>query len=298
MLHHRHAARTTTLAVLPFTREIPGRRWLGFVPNPGQKASSPLTVPIALLAVLCLGVLVASGGKQEHAEEGPPPSSAAAAAARMGAAQASGDGTPADAAKPEPEPEPEAPADPSPAEPANAVPPTGEAPAADEAAKPATDATPDGTAPTASPEPQPEPEAQPEPRPKREPAPPKPLSAAAQKRAERAAPRLRAAISSNRVKKSRENFVVAEQTDETSWTDAKAHCAGLSVDGVGGWKLPTRGEAREIQRGGAIKSGAYWTRQRAKFEDSIYVHDTRTRRSSAWLEEEIANVVCVQPRPR
>ncbi|MEM6295016.1 MAG: hypothetical protein AAGA54_27335 [Myxococcota bacterium] len=271
--------------MLPFSREIPGRRWLGFVPNPDEKASSPLTLPIALLAIAGLGILAVSGGAQHPATDAPPPSSAAsAAAARLGAAQAAGSSS---------EAEPAATADPvddapdAPAVEAASV-------ATPEAAGPSSDAA----AVDGEPEPPPAPEADPEPAPKPEPKPPKPLSATAQKRAERAAVRLRGAMKGDRVKASRESFAVLDHDGETSWADAKAYCAGLNVDGVGGWKLPTRGEARELQRGRAIQRGAYWTRQRAKFDDSIYVHDTRTRRSSAWLEEEIAGVVCVQPRPR
>ncbi len=128
---------------------------------------------------------------------------------------------------------------------------------------------------------------------------PKPLSPGAARRASRAARALRGALGDGRVAASPENFArVTASGDELGWEEAKSTCANLEVDGVAGWSLPSRGQAREIHRGKAAPRSAYWTRQRGPHGDTIYVYDPRTRRASPWLDQEIASVVCVQPRPR
>lgn len=274
-------AAAKTHVVLPFTRETPARVWLGFVSEADdQPASTLMTRVLPVLALAGVGLLVLSGGKQEHAEAAPPPSSAAAArmtlAAAGGSKTAEDDTAEEDAAEATPAAVPQ----PQPEEPATAEP----------DAAPTVDA-----APAEAPPPEPKPVA----KPKREPKPPKPLSPAAARKAARAASGLRGALKDGRVKASNENFaVVTADGEETGWDDAKAACGGLDVDGVRGWRLPSRGEAREIQRGKAAPRDAYWTRQRGPHDDTIYVHDPRTRRSSPWLDQEIASVVCVQPKPR
>lgn len=247
-----------------------------------------MTVPIIVLSLLGVGTLVLSGGATKVHEE-PVPASAAAAVAKP---------TPTSS---DPEPDPNSAATPNKtaaaladtgAEPSEVATPNAEA-NADSTAEGSAASTPASANQTA---PQTAPKIASAPKPKRE---PKPLSPAAQRRAERAAKKLRPAITDGRVKHSEENFVVAQGGGDASWGDATATCAALQVDGVTGWKLPSRAEARELQRGRALPSGAYWTRQRAtKHDDSIYVHDTRTRRSSPWLDVEVAGVVCVMPRPR
>ncbi len=250
--------------------------WLGFVNEADdQPASALMTRVLPVLALAGVGLLVLSGGKQEHAEVGPPPSSAAAA--RMTLAAAGGSKKAED----------DAPEEDAAAAPPAAVP----EPQPDER----TAAEPD-EAPTVEVAP-----AKPEPvaKPKREPKPPKPLSPAEARKAARAASGLRGALKDGRVRASNENFaMVTAGGEETGWDDAKAACSGLDVDGVRGWRLPSRGEAQEIQRAKVAPREAYWTRQRGPHDDTVFVHDPRTRRSSPWLDQEIASVVCVQPKPR
>lgn len=276
--------------VLPFTREIPARQWLGFVHEEDSRGSSVLMSRVLpSLAVAGVVLLVVSGGKQHHEPEAPPASSAAAARAKVASVAGAGAGQSAD---PPSEPAPAKPES-APAEPEPPEAPDTAAPAATPAAPPTPAAEPP---PEPKPEPKPEPTPEPKPKKVRE---PKPLSPAAARRATRAAAGLRGAVASGQVKRSRENFAVTTAGgDEMGWDEAKATCSSLSVDGVGGWKLPSRGDAREIHRGNAATRGAYWTRQRGPHDDTIYVYDPRTRRSSPWLDQEIASVVCVQPRPR
>ena len=284
-------AAAKTQVVLPFTRDTPARIWLGFVNEvDDQPTSTLMTRVLPVLALGGVGLLVLSGGKQHREDTAPPPSSAAAArmtlAAAGGAAKDDGESD-REAETPEEEPATEAPAVAAPTEEQPPAAPPEEPPASESQAS---DATP-SDAPVVAPEPIA--------KPKREPKPPKPLSPAAARKAARAASGLRSALKDGRVKASRENFaVVSDGGSETAWDDAKAACSGLDIDGIGGWRLPSRGEAREIERGKAAPRAAYWTRQRGPHDDTIYVHDPRTRRSSPWLDQEIASVVCVQPKPR
>lgn len=260
--------------MLQFTRETPDRLWLGFVDEAEAQTASVLTTRVLpVLVVACVAALVLSGGKQNAEPEAPPPSSAAAARMQV-AAVSTQETLDADAEATEVQPA------------ATAVPPA--------------DPQPDPVAAAAGPEPLVAPAAAPEPAPRpkivRQ---PKPLSPAAARRAARAARALRGALADGRVLASPENFALATADgDELGWTDAKSACASLQVDGHGGWSLPSRGQAREIHRGKASPRVAYWTRQPGPHGDTIYVYDPRTRRSSPWLDQEIASVVCVQPRPR
>jgi hypothetical protein len=74
----------------------------------------------------------------------------------------------------------------------------------------------------------------------------------------------------------------------------------MMVDGVGGWRLASRGELRDLGRARLLASGmAYWSRSGAADPDAAYVFNTRTRRSAVRLKQEpTAATVCVQPRPR
>jgi len=260
----------TTVLVLPFTRETPDRLWLGFVDEAESRTASVLTTRVLpVLVAGCVAALVLSGGRPSPESEVPPPSSAAAA--RMQVAAATGRES----------------RDANPDEAASEAPPTAPSPAVPEPAPALTEAPP---APHTAPEPTPRPKLVRQ---------PKPLSPAAARRATRAARALRSALVDGRIQASRENFALpAAEGDELGWTDAKSACASMHVDGIGGWSLPSRGEAREIHRGKASPRTAYWTRQRGPHGDTVYVYDPRTRRSSPWLDQEVASVVCVQPRPR
>lgn len=286
--------------MLPFTRETPARTWLGFVNEADEQPASTLTTRVLpVLALAGVALLVFSGGKQEHTEHAPPPSSAAAArmklAADSGATKAEDELVAKDepvAEDPDPVATPATVAEPVEGQPLANPPPLAQGEPSEAQAP---DAQPPEAAPTAPAPPPPEPATAP----KRPRKPPKPLSPAAARRAARAASGLRSALKDGRVKASNENFaVVSANGDETGWGDAKAACSGLDIDGIRGWRLPSRGEAREIQRGKAAPRDAYWTRQRGPHDDTIYVHDPRTRRSSPWLDQEVASVVCVQPKPR
>ncbi len=272
-----NAAYSAGVVTLPFTRNVPSRRWLGFVSEAGEGGRS-LAMPMGVITAMGAVLLVASGGHAKKSEPEALPSSAAAAVVSRPASEAP--------AAPEADPDPPAP----PAAPAPPETPV-QARNADVDVDVDVDAaesnTTDAAAPTVRD------------RPRREPKPLKPLNPAAQRRAKRAQVQLRGAVSDGRVHASRASFAVRVAGEDTSWALATDHCQGLDVDGTSGWRLPSRSEARELQRAHALDSGAFWTRQRsARLGDAIYVYDTRTRRSAPWLEEETAAIVCVQPRPR
>lgn len=250
--------------MLPFTRETPARVWLGFVDEAQTQAASLLTSwVIPALVLVSAAVLIVTGGKRHNEPQDPPPSSAARI--HVATAVASNKGA-------------------SERVHAKTAPPIGQTlpPEEPEPATTVPEETPSSSKPQRLPQ-----------------RLPKPLSPTAARKATRAARGLRDALSEGRARASRENFtIVALDGEETHWTDASDTCRGLQIDGVSGWRLPTRGEAREIDRGHAAPRSAYWTRQHGRHDDTIYVYDPRTHRSAPWLDQEIASVVCVQPKPR
>ena len=54
-----------------------------------------------------------------------------------------------------------------------------------------------------------------------------------------------------------------ERVAKLNFEDARAHCDTLTIEGVGGWRLPEIGEAQWLSRSNLINSGVYWTATKA-----------------------------------
>lgn len=185
--------------------------------------------------------------------------------------------TPAGAdAKAEPAPTDSAPAEPAP------DPETDEPSGADDAGvppDPKDDAK--ATAPTETAEPAPSPHGT------TPPPPPKPAGTAA---------KLASAIADGKVKVVGDDLYVLTglPRDTTTWDTADARCRARKIDGVAGWRLPSKRQARTLQRAGVLATGTFWTRATVG-EDEVVAFDAATGRMNQWLTiEPNARTVCVR----
>jgi hypothetical protein len=153
------------------------------------------------------------------------------------------------------------------------------------------------SAPSVSPDDEPTSRSTARPRP-RLPDPPPPLTAREARLARQAERGLRDAVQSASVVVSPMVFARPVELDGTSWDEAVVACRELVVDGVGGWRLPTRREAGELR--GRLPADVVWTKTTSgRDPEAAWVYDLERRRAAVWLKlEPTASTVCVQPRPR
>lgn len=137
------------------------------------------------------------------------------------------------------------------------------------------------------------------PKPPRRVVEPKPLTKQQRRRATKAARALRDALEGGEVQSSKLMFAAAIDADDDHWSTAIVTCAGLQAGGIGGWRLPSRGELRDLRRAKLLVADAYWTRHANRDEEEAGVaFSARTARTGAWMSSETAAIICVQPRPR
>jgi hypothetical protein len=242
---------------------IPPRRWLEFIPEPrASRGVAAWGVPAVggIVAVALAAMVLATGSDAQGNESDGAAIEATDAEPEVAAASVA----------PTPEPEPEKVIEPAPAKkeaepvPANAI-----APAVE-----------------------------PAPRVRTQPV-IEPMTPAQLRKAQRVARQLDAAIADGRVKTSSLSFAVVVEAEGTFFSEAATMCNELVVDGVGGWRLPSVGELRDLGRARTLPGAAYWSRTRASDPEMVRVYNTRTRRSGAWLQSEpTGSAVCVQAKPR
>lgn len=262
---------------ITFEQDVPAKQWLSFIPTAAAKRGvrRRRLFPIAGVTIAALGLAAFSLGTNAEAE--PPVESVADAVAEAepselpeptestAAAQTNTDATA--------EPTPATDAAPDPVL-AAAVPPT-----------PAVEASEADAAP---------------PKPVRKVVEPKPLSERQLRRAKKAARALRGAIDDGSIATAKYSFVATINGEDDVWTAAVDACGSLQAGGIGGWRLPSRLELRDLRRSSTLRADAYWTRHRVAGSDdgSGVAFSTRTGRTGAWMATETAAIVCVQPRPR
>jgi hypothetical protein len=82
--------------------------------------------------------------------------------------------------------------------------------------------------------------------------------------------------------------------DTTTWDTADARCRARKIDGVAGWRLPSKGQVRALKRAGVIGNGSWWTRATVG-EDEVVAFDAGSGRMDQWLKiEPNARTVCVR----
>lgn len=166
----------------------------------------------------------------------------------------------------------------------------------DEAPEPtADDPTPDDPdEPDETPEP-PEPDETPQ-APKDEPMPP-PTTPPAPGEKDSLDVRLASDIDAGRVEIIGHMYLLAKTPQRTTtWDDADKICRGRSISGVGGWRLPSKSQARKLRKAGKLQRASYWTSTRVG-HDEMVAYDGGTGKTTVWLKiEPNAQAVCVRRR--
>ncbi|HWB81848.1 MAG TPA: hypothetical protein VG755_43095, partial [Nannocystaceae bacterium] len=110
-------------------------------------------------------------------------------------------------------------------------------------------------------------------------------------------PGLTAAIASRRVRLTEHLYVATQRDEPTTYSDARAICRKLEVDGVTGWRLPYRRELTAADIAGWLRDEAYWSRTRPDDDKgSVFVIDTATGELTVQPKDELASVTCVKKR--
>jgi hypothetical protein len=82
----------------------------------------------------------------------------------------------------------------------------------------------------------------------------------------------------------------------THWVGAQAHCEGLEIDGVAGWRLPTAGEFRTLGTSNMLGRRIYWsaTEGDAFGSDRIVWNNQKKRMAPAPSTWKGGRVLCVR----
>ena len=110
-------------------------------------------------------------------------------------------------------------------------------------------------------------------------------------------PAVAQAVADGKIKRSGKTLVVAAPRETMTWDEADRRCRQRKVAGLGGWRLPTRGQLSQLRRAGLATTGSFWTRQVVGV-DEVYAFDAKSARSSLWLKiEPNARSLCVRKAP-
>ncbi len=258
--------------------------------EPGPSRSGLLLGLLGAAALIGLGLFALGGSDERSGERSAStaaPTVAAAALAGTHAARSDAAVTPRRAVAPAPK---TARAMPAPAEAeaeaiaAPAVPPPAEPLAPSEAA-------PDADSPTPSPISPPTRQDDPER------TAPTPVSAVPPPPTDSEPLRIDQAIRSGRVRAIDSLLVIKAGSEELAWSQAKASCRTKRVEGLGGWRLPSRHEISRLRRARVLTSGVYWSRDRGDVDDEAYGVNAATGASHRYITiEPAARAQCVRRR--
>jgi len=93
------------------------------------------------------------------------------------------------------------------------------------------------------------------------------------------------AVADGRIKQHGKILFIPAPKETMTWDEADRRCRLRKIAGLGGWRLPTKGDLSRLRRGGFVTSGSYWTRQ-TEGDDEVYAFDAKSSRSSLWLKVE------------
>ncbi len=92
-------------------------------------------------------------------------------------------------------------------------------------------------------------------------------------------------------------LVAKAGTAELDWRQARSKCRTKRVDGLSGWRLPSRRELKRLRRARILQSGVFWSRDRGDVDDEAYALNVGTGTSHRYLVvEPVARVQCVRRR--
>jgi hypothetical protein len=109
---------------------------------------------------------------------------------------------------------------------------------------------------------------------------------------------LAAAIAEGRVREAGPLLLVDTGPSTVTWDEAVSRCRRRKLGGVGGWRLPGKGQLVELRRAKLLGPGSYWSRSTVG-EDEAFVVDAASGEASQWLKiEPNGRVACVRTRPQ
>lgn len=106
-----------------------------------------------------------------------------------------------------------------------------------------------------------------------------------------------AAIEQGRLMEHEDLLVLPTGADTMAWEDAIARCRRRKVEGMRGWRLPTKGQLARLRKAKLVSSGTYWSSS-VVGGDEAYAVDAGSGRMNVWLKmEPNARAICVRKRP-
>jgi hypothetical protein len=92
-------------------------------------------------------------------------------------------------------------------------------------------------------------------------------------------------------------YVVKIGTDTTTWNEAASNCRSKSVAGVGGFRLPSRGELRRLRSAKVLDGASYWSRDKGEAGDEAFTVDGGSGNEVVYLiEEPNGAAICVRAK--
>ncbi len=108
---------------------------------------------------------------------------------------------------------------------------------------------------------------------------------------------IEAAIADGRLEALDQMLISRAGAGTMTWDDAAARCRRRKVDGLRGWKLPSKGQLIKMRKAKLLLGGSYWSRS-VVGGDEVYALDVSSGRMNVWLKmEPNARALCVRKRP-
>lgn len=105
------------------------------------------------------------------------------------------------------------------------------------------------------------------------------------------------AIADGRLQELGELLVSSSGSETMTWDEAVGRCRRRKVEGMKGWRLPSKGQLVKLRKAKLLSGGTYWSRS-VVGGDEAYAYDGGSGRMNVWLKmEPNARALCVRKRP-